>query len=170
MVRLTPDLIDPDINPEHDLGRPFGGLVLGQLRDGPTVVIKDAVWYNADGRRLGWGSLSASDFTAVQKDLSEPRWHLDGNEKFVVVSAGVVAGEYLRRHHPNFNRLGDHTVFEIGPDYLASQATFIVTREEFVIVMRAGSPGGSLKYPGGIAFRAVSPGEFTNLIQAVPIG
>ena len=127
------------------------------------------MWYNSEGRRLGWGSLAAADFKAIQNDLLDSRWHLDEGEKFIVASTGVVTGEYLRRRHPNYGRLGDQTVLEVGYKYLAAEATFVVTRKEFIIVMRAGAGGGYLKYPGGVVFRAVSPAQFANLILAVSV-
>lgn len=163
-------MIDPDIDPESDLGTPFGGLVLGQKRTGFEVVVADAVWYNTDGRRIGWGALSSSDFRNIQNDLNNPRWHLGQDEKFVVVTEGVVSLLYLRAHHANFDRLGAHTVFEVGPEYLAAHGSFIVTRGEMMVVMRAAPAGGELKYPGGVAFRAVSPAEFADQLLAAPVG
>lgn len=127
------------------------------------------MWYNSEGRRLGWGSLDAADFKSIMTDLHSQRWQIDHGEKFIVVSAGQVEGEYLRRHHPNYSRLGDQTVLEVGPEYLVGEATFVVSHQGFYIVMRVGAPGGELKYPGGIAFQAVGPRLFTNLILAVSV-
>ncbi len=163
-------MIDPDIDPESNLGDPFGGLVLGQKRTGFDVVVADAVWYNAAGRRIGWGALSSADFRNIQADLNNPRWHLSQDDKFVVATQGVVSREHLREHHPYFDRLGDHTIIEVGPGYLAAHGSFIVTREEMMIVMRAAPAGGELKYPGGVAFRAVTPAEFTNQLLAALVG
>lgn len=102
----------------------------------------------------------------IMADLGNPRWHIDPDEKFIVISGGLVSNEYLRSHHSDYNRLGQYTVQEVGPRYLGQKATFVVTSKELVVVMRAAPPGGHLVYPGGISFRAVSPGEFTDLILA----
>lgn len=164
MSRLTQGSIDPDVDPETHLRSPFGGLTLGQLRDGPTVVIKDAVWYNSIGLRIGWGALSSADFQAIHRDLANPLWGLDSDEKFVVVTAGEVSGHYLKTHHHDYTRLGEHTVLEVGPKYLAEYASFVIARDNIYITMRVASPGGHLSYPGGLKLETIGPARLRDLI------
>jgi len=97
------------------------GLSCDQDRD--EALVEDAGWYNADGERLGWGSLTALDLRRIAAELAD-------GEVFIVLSVfdSYWGLGYGQGQLPNGCQPYGQNMASPGRDYVASKCEFVVTR------------------------------------------
>ena len=121
-----------------EYGRPYSrrgrfGLMCGQMRGRSCRVMKNAGWYDAAGRKLGWGDLSDADMRRIAAGLRK-------GELFIVLSETASWWEFV-----TFIGRGKKRRMKVsrrekapGKKYLAEKASHILAPRKPLLVDRFG--------------------------------